>query len=62
MSEAISEATGKRYGVQRVCRVWELCRTALYGRRQRAQERRGGEKPPSPSWTTRACWRPSVPT
>ena len=45
MSEAISEATGKRYGVQRVCRVWELCRTALYSRRQRAQERRGGEKP-----------------
>jgi hypothetical protein len=37
MSEAISETTGKRYGVQRVCRVWERTRSSLYARRQRTQ-------------------------
>jgi len=52
MSEAISEATGKQYGVQRVCRVWELARSSVYDRRQRAEKRRRGDLParrgPSP--------------
>ena len=45
MSEAISETTGKRYGVQRVCRVWERTRSSLYARRQRTQKRRSGDVP-----------------
>jgi transposase InsO family protein len=45
MSEAISEATGKRYGTQRVCRVWERTRSALYHRRKQARKRRSGHKP-----------------
>ncbi len=42
MSEAISETTGKRYGIQRVCRVWERARSSVYDRRQRAAKRREG--------------------
>jgi transposase InsO family protein len=30
MSVAISAATGRRYGVQRVCRAWELARSSYY--------------------------------
>jgi len=45
MSEAISETTGKRYGVQRVCRAWERTRSSLYARRQRTQKRCSGEMP-----------------
>ena len=45
MSEAISETTGERYGVQRVCRAWERTRSSLYARRQRTQKRRPGEMP-----------------
>jgi putative transposase len=32
MSAAISSATGKPYGVQRVCCVWEMPRSSFYGR------------------------------
>jgi putative transposase len=45
MSEAISESTGKRYGVQRVCRVWEVARSSVYERRQRAEKRAEGALP-----------------
>jgi putative transposase len=45
MSEAISESRGKRYGVQRVCRVWERARSSVYERRQRAATRRQGDAP-----------------
>ena len=45
MSETISEATGKRYGVQRVCRVWEVARSSVYERRQRAVERQERDAP-----------------
>ena len=45
MSEAISETTGKRYGVQRVCRAWERARSSLYARRQRVRERCEGDMP-----------------
>lgn len=45
MSEAISETTGKRYGIQRVCRVWERARSSVYDRRQRAAKRREGALP-----------------
>jgi len=42
MSEAISETTGKSYGVQRVCRVWERARSSLYARRQSTRRRAQG--------------------
>ncbi len=45
MSEAISESTGRRYGLQRVCRVWERVRSSLYERRQRAEKRCEGDLP-----------------
>jgi len=45
MSEAISETTGKRYGVARVCRAWERTRSSLYARRQRMEKRRSGAVP-----------------
>lgn len=37
MSAAISEATGKPYGLERVCRVWEKARSSVYARRERAK-------------------------
>ena len=37
MSATCSPATGRPYGVQRVCRVWEKPRSSVYARRQRAQ-------------------------
>ncbi|MFQ5745188.1 MAG: IS3 family transposase [Acidobacteriota bacterium] len=45
MSEATSETTGKPYGIERVCRVWERSRSALYGRDQRERKRRSGWAP-----------------
>lgn len=45
MSDAISETTGRRYGIQRVCRAWERARSSLYERRQRAEKRRSGATP-----------------
>lgn len=45
MSEAISEATGRRYGIERVCRAWERSRSALYGRRKQVKKRRREHKP-----------------
>ena len=36
MSAAISPSTSRAYGVQRVCRVWELSRSTVYARRERA--------------------------
>jgi len=44
MSEAVSETTGKPYGIQRVCRVWERSRSALYERRTQARRRRSGHQ------------------
>ncbi len=45
MSDVISETTGMAYGIQRVCRVWERSRSALYERRKQARRRRRGHEP-----------------
>ena len=45
MSATTSAATGRRYGLQRVCQAWERSRSALYARRTRAQTRQAGESP-----------------
>lgn len=45
MSRAISPSTGRRYGIQRVCRVWKIPRSTVYWRRRRPQPRKRGPKP-----------------
>ena len=37
MSQATSPSTGIRYGLARVCRVWGLARSTVYGRRREAR-------------------------
>ena len=41
MSATTSAATGRCFGIQRVCQVWERSRSALYARRARAHHRLG---------------------
>ena len=36
MSGAYSIATGKRYGLQRVCRIWQVPRSTVYAHRHRS--------------------------
>ena len=45
MSATLSEATGRAYGIQRVCQAWERSRSALDARQTREQQRHKGEKP-----------------
>ena len=45
MSETTSAATGRCFGIQRVCQVWERSRSALYARRARAHHHRLGAGP-----------------
>ncbi len=45
MSATTSATTGRRYGLKRVCRMWERSRSALYARRARAQCRKRGDGP-----------------
>ena len=45
MSATTSAATGRCYGLQRVCQAWERSRSALYARRTRAQTRQAGPVP-----------------
>ena len=39
MAEATSPATGRSYGVARVCRVWEVARSSFYAARQAGADR-----------------------
>lgn len=45
MSDAISKTTGQRYGIQRVCQIWERSRSALYARQTSKQKRQEGKEP-----------------
>lgn len=45
MSQALSPSHGKRYGLARVCRVWEIPRSTLYFQRCRT-ERKSGRRGP----------------
>ncbi len=47
MAEATSPATGRRYGVARVCRVWEVARSSFYAARQAGAEDTGGTSSPA---------------
>src|SRR5688572_18766075 len=37
MSQATSPSTGIRYGLARVCRVWDMARSTVYWQRQEAR-------------------------
>jgi transposase InsO family protein len=45
MSQTASAGTGKLYGVERVCQVWEQARSTFYDRQERAQKAAEGVKP-----------------
>jgi putative transposase len=49
MSATISPGTGQRYGLRRVCRVWEAPRsTVFYRRQERPEPQKRGPKPAIP--------------
>ena len=56
-----SAATGRCFGIQRVCQVWERSRSALYARRARAHHHRLGAAPARrgqvPRQSDAQCWR-----
>ena len=43
MSQTTSATTGRRYGLERVCRLWEESRSAFYARRARLQRSASAE-------------------
>ena len=45
MSQTTSATTGRRYGLERVCRLWEQSRSAFYARRARLQRSASAEGP-----------------
>ena len=45
MSATTSATTGRRYGLERVCRTWEQSRSALYARRARVRRPERGDGP-----------------
>jgi hypothetical protein len=45
MSQAISPGTQKVYELERVCRMWEACRSSFYSRQKKATKHKRGPKP-----------------
>ena len=45
MSQVVSVATGRPYGVERVCGAWEQARSTFYDRQERAEKAAQGGKP-----------------
>jgi putative transposase len=45
MSQAISPGTQKVYGLERVCRMWEVCRSSFYSRQKKTTKHKRGPKP-----------------
>jgi putative transposase len=56
MSRATSPSTGRPYGTQRVCRLWELPRSTVYARRARARRPPppGAKRGPRQAWSDAA--------
>ena len=50
MSARTSGTTGRRYGLERVCRMWGRSRSALYARRARARRLERGARPARVRW------------
>ena len=58
MSQTTSATTGRRYGLERVCRTWERSRSACYARRARVQHSARADGPGRrPRCRMRSCWR-----
>ena len=47
MAEAISPTSGRRYGVARICRVWEVPRSSFYAAREAGADAAGAEASPA---------------
>jgi transposase InsO family protein len=47
MAEAISPTSGRRYGVARICRVWEVPRSSFYAARKAGADGAGAEASPA---------------
>jgi putative transposase len=47
MADTTSPATGRRYGVARVCRVWEVARSSFYAVRQAGADDAGARSSPA---------------
>ena len=58
MSAAISPSTGRVYGVERVCRVWELPRSSYYAQCDgtSVEPARVARRGPKPELGVRAGW------
>jgi hypothetical protein len=41
MSETVSPFADRRYGLARVCRIWQVARSTIYHQRSRPAERQG---------------------
>lgn len=56
MSQTGSPSTQRRYGLARVCRVWEIARSTVYLHQARAASpaRAAGKRGPKPTWTDAA--------
>ncbi len=60
MSGAYSIATHKRYGLQRVCRVWRRPRSTIYAQRTPAEEGSRGSRPPQRPGPMGPCTDPEL--
>lgn len=60
MSGAYSIATHKRYGLQRVCRVWRMPRSTVYAQRTSAEEGSRGSRPPQRPGPMGPCTDPEL--
>ena len=60
MSGAYSIATHKRYGLQRVCRVWRMPRSTVYAQRTSAEEEPMGSCPPKRRGPLGPCTDPAL--
>jgi putative transposase len=47
MADAISPATGRHYGVARVCHVWKVPRSSFYAAHQASAEEAGPRSSPA---------------
>ncbi len=60
MSGAYSIATHKRYGLQRVCRVWRMPRSTVYAQRISTEEGSMGSRPPQRPGPMGPCRDPEL--
>lgn len=55
MSQAVSVSTGRRYGLVRVCGVWEIARSTVYAAKERRQDAKAPRRRgPKTKWSDEA--------